>query len=159
MPLSFHRYTLTITHIAVDLNKMADDASHLWHLSNNAILYHFNYTYPQHLSWKLSVLRLDMNSVLISALSKKKSLPASFLPVERPTQMCGRSGLSSIGPSVSTPSSEGIVTPPPSYRYFPAYFAPVDSPSTEATYAHVLQSRTSGWLARRSPDWASATRG
>jgi hypothetical protein len=42
-----HRYNLRYDHIARLANVMADDASHLWHLSDSQLLVYFNQTYLQ----------------------------------------------------------------------------------------------------------------
>lgn len=43
----FHRHHLTFDCLPETLNRMADDASHLWHLSDSELLTHFNSAYPQ----------------------------------------------------------------------------------------------------------------
>jgi hypothetical protein len=41
-----HQYTLCYDHIAGAANAMADDASRLWHLTNDQLLAHFEQIYP-----------------------------------------------------------------------------------------------------------------
>ena len=53
----FYRFVSTVTHIAGDKNSMADDASHLWQLSDTDLIAYFNSIYPQVRSWKLVALR------------------------------------------------------------------------------------------------------
>ena len=74
------RYSVNIAHLAGDLNKMADDCSRLWHLTDRQLVSYFNSRYPQRTSWRLHHLRPEMSSALISALSSRRSCPASWSP-------------------------------------------------------------------------------
>jgi hypothetical protein len=51
-----HRYYLRYDHIAGAANAMANDASRLWHLTNDQLLVHFEKTYPQSQPWQLQTL-------------------------------------------------------------------------------------------------------
>ena len=72
----FYRYTSSITHLARDLNQMADDASSRWDLIDNKLLAYFISMYPQPTSWTLSTLQPETSLSLISALSK--TLPSDY---------------------------------------------------------------------------------
>jgi len=48
-----HRYITTYDHIPGPANSMADDCSRLWHLTDDALLTHFNSHYPQAAGWTL----------------------------------------------------------------------------------------------------------
>jgi len=58
---------------------MADNCSHLWHLSDTDLLSHFHSCYPQASGWKLCHLPNKMNSMLISALQQQPLMPESYL--------------------------------------------------------------------------------
>ena len=64
-------YNVDFQHISGPANAMADDGSHLLHLSGAAFLAHFEQNYPQLLPWKLCHLWPEMNFALILALRKK----------------------------------------------------------------------------------------
>jgi len=51
-----HCYITTYDYIPGPANTMADDCSHLWHLSDDALLTHFNSCYPQAAGWTLCQL-------------------------------------------------------------------------------------------------------
>ena len=72
------RYSTTIQHLAGDLNRMADDCSRLWHLTDSQLVAYFNSTYPQKHSWRLCHLRPEMNLALTSALRRKRSSVESW---------------------------------------------------------------------------------
>ena len=59
-----YRYRTTFDYLPGPVNVMADDASRLWHLSDNELLTHFNSNYPQTRPWRISPLRHDMASAL-----------------------------------------------------------------------------------------------
>jgi hypothetical protein len=74
-----YRYYPTIDYLPGPINTMADDASRLWHLSDSALLLHFNSLYKQPQPWKLLTLRPTMNSALTMSLLCKRSKPELFL--------------------------------------------------------------------------------
>jgi len=155
----FYRYSTTIMHLAGTINRMADDASRLWHLTDDAFLSHFETTYPQRRSWKLCRLRPAVTSSLICALSRKRSPPELYLGDQKGTRKSGPSGPASRPPSVSTPSCSRSPIPFPSCKSLPVELETVVSPSTASRYAHVLLKGICGPLARRSPGWATSTPG
>ena len=59
---------------------MANDCSLLWHLSDDELLTYFISTYPQLCLWKMLLLWLEMNSVLILSLQQKWSQLELYLP-------------------------------------------------------------------------------
>ena len=67
------RYLSKADYISGLANRMADDCSRLWHLSDQDLLTHFNTVYPQTEPWRLVHLRPEMHSMLISALVKKRA--------------------------------------------------------------------------------------
>ena len=68
-----------IGHLSGNDNRMADDASRLWHLSDHDFLAYFNSAYPQTSSWKLLLLPSEVNSLMTSLLLNKESKVESAL--------------------------------------------------------------------------------
>jgi hypothetical protein len=64
-----HRYVPQHDYVPGKINVMADDASCCWDLPDQALLTHFNSSYPQATSWQLLTLQPEMYSVVIGALS------------------------------------------------------------------------------------------
>jgi len=62
-------------YIAGPANQMADDCLHLWHLSDEQLLTHFDTHYPQSTPWRIVQLRPAMLSSLTSALQNKCPSP------------------------------------------------------------------------------------
>ena len=100
-----HRYVPKLDYIPGVLNVMADTASRAWHLTDPELLAHFNSNFPQTRPWRICFLKNEMNSNLISALSKKRSDPASLRPTPTRRMLIGTSGLSSVLDSNWTHSS------------------------------------------------------
>jgi hypothetical protein len=82
---------------------MADDASHLWSLSNSQLLARFEQNYPQSQPWQLHTLRPPMCSALTSALLRTHVAPQLVLNAPTHTMVLGTSGLPFVAPSTSTP--------------------------------------------------------
>jgi hypothetical protein len=101
----YHRYFSSIFYLPGVINKMADDASRLFHLSDEQLLTHFNAAYPQICSWRLVHPTNEMLSSVTSALRRKRAEPASFLRAPTPTTTLGSSGPSFAPTSTSTPGS------------------------------------------------------
>lgn len=155
-----YRYTVAIEHLSGGRNRMADDCSRLWYLTDKQLLEHFNSHYPQDRPWRMYRLRPEMHSSLISALRSRRSSPALWLNEPKPTQKSGTmSGASSVGSSASTSSS---LTSRTQYRYSKSSSGEsvMDaSPYTRSQYADALQRRICGRSVRRSPGWAGQTLG
>ena len=98
----FHRYISTHSYLPGVLNSMADDASRLWHLSDDDIISHFNRQYPQPRSWKLYHPTSQMLSAVTSALRRQRPLPESFLLEPPPLKDTGRLGPTSAERSAWT---------------------------------------------------------
>jgi hypothetical protein len=148
----------TIEHISGDDNRMADDASRLWELSDAELLTYFNSTYPQTQSWQLCQPNKHMSSVLISTLSRGTSHVESVRRELSQPRVPGPSGLPSAGLSISTRDSATSPTRCLSSSSLPAATATVASHPL-GTRSALAQRRTPyvRW-ARRSPYWASVTR-
>jgi hypothetical protein len=100
----YHRYLPLHSYLPGQLNSMADDASRLWHLSDEQLLTHFNQRYPQHHSWHMYHPTSAMHSAVISALHRKRSVPVSFLSAPRQPIPIGATGLSFATPCKLTRS-------------------------------------------------------
>ena len=99
-----YRYNNEMHHLPGHLNRMADDCSRLWSLSDDQLITHFNSTYPQPNTWKMHRLRPEMHSTLICNLLTKRSQPASYLrDLPRHAQR-GPYGSRFAHPLMSTPS-------------------------------------------------------
>ena len=88
-----YRYKPEFHHILGPSNAMADDCSRKWNLTDDELLTYFNFRYPQTKSWQLRRLRPEMNYALISALLRKRSEPASYLPVTEKLKKHGTPGV------------------------------------------------------------------
>ena len=88
----YHRYLPLKDYLPGDANAMADDASRLWHLSDAALLAHFNSTFPQAEPWRLYRLPRATTSCAISRLHSATSSAVLSLPPPPPPLPIGRSG-------------------------------------------------------------------
>lgn len=153
------RYLATYDHISGLANKMADDASRLWHLSDAAFLAHFEQQYPQTRTWRLCPPRSEMLSSVISALRKQRRAPQSFLNAPGPVTAPGASGRLSATPLVSIPCSKMWLTPSST-----SWSSPRDT-GMEALRKMVTPSDLAQWKtfsvpsARRWPAWGPRTTG
>jgi hypothetical protein len=105
-----HCYLADFSHISGPANAMADDGSHLFHLTDKAFLSHFEQHYLQPLPWKLCHLRPKMTSALILALHCKQSNLQLFLNVPMHKTIPGISGKTFAWSMVSTHSSTKPLT-------------------------------------------------
>ena len=153
----FHRYNPEISHIPGVVNKMADDCSRLWHLSDSQLLAYFNRTYPQALSWSMCHLNPVMNSALTSALSATPSKPESFLVAPPQPTLPGTFGNSFVSRSKPTPSCNVALTPSFSCRSSPSVTATGVSPPAANKSDLALWRTPSARWARASPGWGPRT--
>jgi len=79
-----HRYQLRTFYIPGPINKMADDCSRLWHLTDKELLEYFNRTYPQAVPWQIRDLSPAMHEALNSALLCKRAPPEALDVVLKP---------------------------------------------------------------------------
>jgi hypothetical protein len=153
----FHRYMPLHSYLPGKLNTMADDASRLWHLSDQQLLTHFNHNYPQHLFWQLYRPQPAMNSAVTSALHRQRSPPASFLHVPTQPTPIGVSGSSSATPFRWIPSSRTSKIQLPSCK------STASATESEPLHPAVSQSDLARWrtryvpLAKRSRHWGPRT--
>ena len=141
----YHRYVATYSYLPGPTNVMSDDASRLWHLSDNELLTHFDSTYPQPHSWVLYQPPLHMTSAVISALHKRRPMPESFLHAPPPLSDTGKSGLTSVGRSNWIQPFRRSKILPPSFKSMPSDTAPANLPPA------VTQSDLEQWRTRYAP--------
>ena len=153
------RYQKALGHIPGTLNKMADDASRRFDLSDEQLLTHFNRNYPQVLPWQQRHLRPAMRSALISSLRRRRPAPESFLPPRNAETKVGSSGPTTAPTSAWTPISGPKRTP-----WKSSWSTPTASGRANAAAA-ADPSRLARWIAssatwaRRSPYWGPLTPG
>jgi hypothetical protein len=87
-----HRYLSRHDYIPGSANAMADDASRLWHLSDEQLLTHFSQLYPQAAPWELVHLPPPLVSPVISSLLGKRSNMRSPLDLRPPPPPAGPNG-------------------------------------------------------------------
>ena len=152
-----YRYRSTSDYIPGPVNAMADDASRLLHLSDTALLAHFNTFYPQTRPWRFSLLRPAMLSALITALHCKRSVPASFLSEHNPETPTGFDGSIIATRWTCRQRSNRILTQLPPYKFSPSDIVP-DTTRPATTLSDLAQwKRPSGPSGRRFPAWGPRT--
>ena len=149
-----HRYVPRHDFLPGRLNKFADQASRLFHLTDSQLLSHFNSQFPQRHSYRLWRPSRQFYSAVISALRRKTSRPESALVDPAPPVATGVSGGSLRTSWPSTPFSKPSMTKYPSSKSLLADCAqesyhPADIPSALARLRI-----TYGQLAKRSSSWA-----
>lgn len=139
------------------LNSMADDASRLHQLDDQAFLTHMNSTYPQRRPWRLCTLRSEMNSALISALSRTRCAPESWSqPPKKPNQL-GTCGWDSVPACPWTPTSPKAEIRFPTYKFLP-HATGTDELRPAANPFDLAQFRRPYVMsARRTPVWGPLT--
>jgi hypothetical protein len=90
-----------IGHLSGVNNRMADDASRLWHLSDDDFVSYFNRTYPQINSWQLYRMPNAVNSLMTSVLLNSESNAESVLQELQRHTLSGPHGLPSATASKS----------------------------------------------------------
>lgn len=152
-----YRYRTNIHYLPGPVNVMADDASRLWHLSDDALLTHFNSTYPQDKRWKLLTLRPEMLSALTTALLCKRSEPASFLPGPDTVIPPGFDGSSIVNNSVSTPCYQMWPIQSSSSKSLPSVTDPAQLHPVANLPELARWKQPFARLARRWPVWGPPT--
>ncbi|GKZ00083.1 hypothetical protein MPSEU_000961700 [Mayamaea pseudoterrestris] len=152
-----HRYVPLHDYIPGPVNEMADKASRLWHLSDSELLTYFNTHYPQPLPWQLYQPRPEMLSTMITALSKTRSVPESFLQEPPPRTSIGPHGVTSVLNTISTLSSKPWMTQSQLSKSGQPVTAMADSPPAVNPSALQQWRTPSVRWARRSPAWGPTT--
>ena len=112
----YHRYLPWLAHIPGSTNVMADDCSCHWDLSDQALLTHFNHTYPQTQHWQLCQLRPAWLSSVISALRRQQPALHSLQAPSPALPKLGPTGWTSATASTQIPNSVTHSTPSCSFR-------------------------------------------
>lgn len=152
-----YRYNGDFQHISGPANAMADDASRLFQLSDEAFLSHFEQHYPQNKPWRMCQLQPEMRSALISALHRKRVEPQSFLIASQPETMPGISG------QVFAWSTPSIRSSTPSKTQFTTSWSLPSATATAESPPMVTPSDLGQWRmsyapsARRWPVWGPKT--
>jgi hypothetical protein len=151
-----HCYVATHNHIAGMANGMADDASRMLHLSDSALLTHFNLRYPQASPWQLLTLPPSVNSALTGALFRRQPAHVYRTSAPPPGELPGRVGASSALAWRSTPTPFHL-TPSHSCRYSlkGCAQAPLQPAATACDLAR-WKTPSAQW-ARRMPGWGPRT--
>ena len=152
-----HRYHSRHHYIPGSLNAMADDASRLWHLSDQALLTHFNRFYPQTASWQLCHLPPDLTRAVTGALSRRRYVPASLRTAAPPRTPPGASGRPFAIASATTPDCLQSRIPSLFSNSLPTAIERASLPPA-ASLSALARWRTpyERW-ARRSPGWGPLT--
>ena len=153
-----HRYCAQEFFISGEANVMADDTSRLFHLSDSALLAHFEQHYPQPHPWTMLHLPSDELTKLTSAL--RCNTPVE-LTLPRPT----RPKTKSLGTgSSSALSSDSCLPSVTSYLKKLAWATCSSSPcDTEPKVSATSPSEVAQWIkpswrwARGSPTWVPQT--
>ena len=155
----FHRYNSQSFYIPGVVNTMADDASRLFHLSDSALLTHFNTVYPQTNSWRIVHPTSKTLFSVTSALRRTRVDPASFLRVPTLMTKPGSSGPSSVPTCTSTRGSLTWGTRSCSYKSLGSGIVPDTShPVTGLSSLAQWKEPCVQW-GRLSPAWGPRTLG
>jgi len=149
-----HCYITTYDHIPGPANSMANDCSHLWHLTDDALLTHFNSHYPQAASWTLCQLPSAMNSMLISALWQQQLVLELYLPKLSLLTATVHSGPPSATTSRWTPTLPTLNLNPSTFSVSLPSATAMEASHPMANQSSLTQWRTSSaWWARCWPYW------
>jgi hypothetical protein len=115
----FHSHILMHDYIPGDANRLADECSRLWRLTDSELLARFNSLYPQTRSWQLCRPTLQMLFATASALCSVRSALASYLHAPDQRTTIGNVGqlFATNIPWIRSFSGSMIRPPSPSLRY------------------------------------------
>ena len=153
----YHRYVARHDYLPGGSNKIADDTSRLFSLTDEQFLTYFNHTYPQKTSFSLHHPKQETVSAVISALQKKQSKPELALVEPNPLTQPGSSGLVSVLNWPSIPFSKPSKTPYLSYKSSPYEFEKECLQQEEHPFALEQLKITYGSLGKRSKVWGPQT--
>ena len=151
-----HRYCHLASFLAGASNVMADDASRLQHLTDSALLSHFDQTYPQVGPWRLLQLPSASISSLTSALlSQSPPRPPPARPIP-PGNESSPSGPTSVPPT--EPPRVSVLSPTLKPRSATSSSLPTATakPAKPANLSKLTRYRTPSWQwARGFPTWVN----
>jgi hypothetical protein len=157
VPQRHYRYLPRLAHIKGDHNVMANDYPQLWHLSDQQLLTHFAFNYPQSEPWQLCQLRPSIHSSLISALHKQQPALESLLSTVIRAIKSGTFGPPSVAPFVKPPLFKTSPTPSISSKSLLYECAMVESPPVVNLSGMEQYLPHSVMWARRLPSWGPWT--
>lgn len=100
-----------IGHLSGVDNRMADDASRLWHFSDDEFIAHFNSHYPQKNSWQMYRMPSAVNSLMTSVMLNGESNVESVLQELQKHTLSGPTGAPSATALESTQDSPTSTIP------------------------------------------------
>ena len=153
------RYHPKHDYIAGPANAMADDCSRRWDLGDDALLTHFNSTFPQANSWTVCQLPPETNSRLTCALRGGRQGGEWFSAGPKPQIRPGMFGPTSAPKYNWTHSSPRSTIRSPSSRYTRGGSAMAEPPRVEGLSSMGRWTRNYERWARRSPYWGPTTPG
>lgn len=145
-----------IGHISGKDNRMADDASRLWHLSDEKLLTYFDSTYPQSTSWQLFRIPTEINCLLTSTMLDETSKVESVLQELKRLRPLGQNGLNFVRPSIPIPVSSVATTPSTSSSCLESDTATesFEHPAVDRSGLEQRKMPCARWV-RRFPYWVS----
>ena len=146
----YHRYVARHDYLSGGSNKLADDASRLFFLSDTEFLTHFNLHYPQKTSFQLLQPKPETVSAVISALQRKQCKPESVLVEPNPPTQHGSNGPNTVVSWPSIPYSKPSKIPYQSYKSSPYEFDKECLQPQDHKYALEQLKITYGSLGKRS---------
>ena len=150
----YHRYVPRHDYIPGEINKLADDASRLFELTDSQLLSHFTRLYPQNLSYELWTPRKQMLSAVITSLRKKRCKRELALADPLPPTATGTYGNLTPTAWPSIPFSKPSATKYLSSKSLPPVFDLASYHQAKIPSALERSRITFGRLARRSLQWA-----
>ena len=154
----FFRYVPLRDYIPGPVNIMADILSRRWDLTDAELLAYFNLHFPQKEQWRLCRLRPELNSSLISALSRRRSDPELLRHTPKERMVIGRCGAPIVTKINSIHSYEAPRILSPSSKFLQPNIGTVQLlPAKSRSDLKRYQTRSAQW-ARNSPAWGPLIR-
>ena len=151
-----YRYVSKANYVPGPVNRMADDCSRLWNLTDSQLLSHFDTAYPQDQPWQLATLRPEMHSSLISALQTKRPELESLLSDPPTKTPCGNLGKPTFPVSTSPIPTSNTSTPVSSFLFSKFMLSEsvgeISQPAVTLSQLNAFRT-TFGPQPRRSPAW------
>jgi hypothetical protein len=153
-----HRYLSVVDFINGIQNRMADDASRRFDLSDSQLLSLFNSRYPQTEPWQLRPLSDAMNLKLTSALQQRRPIWPSVKVVPLPLPLSG----AKLGPPFASPWATTPTSPTSTIRSLSsaclASASAMGAPVGAVDRSGLAQFLTTSYQSQRgSPHWGPRT--
>lgn len=151
-----HRYCHRSEYLPGVSNRMGDDASRLQHLTDSALLAHFEQHYPQSQPWTLLRLNPDTSSKLTSALLCTSLTPPTLPRPIKPGSKSGTTGAPSAPSSANTHPSVLSLLAKRGWPTSSSSDTASAKPDVPADLYGLAQWRTHSWRwARGYPTWVN----